>query len=102
MRAYIAHNMDGNEEFLPCMEMARSKVAATRKLAEKGAYLLRKVDEENKASQVKACRLAEEKVVIAAEKEKAKEETGRIRWELQDLRVGFATQKKELEDDYRK
>ena len=51
---------------------------------------------------MKACRLAEEKVVIAAEKEKAKEETGRIRWKLQDLRVGFATQKKELEDDYRK
>ena len=50
MRAYIAHNMDGNEEFLPNLEMARSEVADARKLAEEGAYLLRKVDEENKAS----------------------------------------------------
>ena len=39
---------------------------------------------------------------MATEKEKAKEETSRIKWELQDLRVGFATQKKELEDDYQK
>ena len=50
MRAYIAYNMDGNEEFLSDLEMARSEAAATRKLAEECAYLLRKADKENKAS----------------------------------------------------
>ena len=38
MRAYIAHNMDGNGELLTNLEMAGSEVAATQKLAKEGAY----------------------------------------------------------------
>lgn len=32
---------------------------------------------------------------MAAKKEKAEEETAQLRWELQDLRTRFATQKKD-------
>lgn len=51
MRVYVAQNMDGNEDLLSSFEMAKSEVAATWKLAEEVASLLRKTEEENKASQ---------------------------------------------------
>lgn len=34
MRAYTAHNMDGNEELLADLEKAKSEVAAAQKLVE--------------------------------------------------------------------
>ena len=102
MRAYIAHNMDGNGELLTNLEMARSEVAATQKLAKEGAYLLRKVEKEKEASQVEAHRLVEEKMAMEAENEKIEEEIAQLRQELQDLRAGFAVQKKGLEVDYQK
>ena len=45
MRAYIAHNMDRNEELLSSLEMAMSETIATLKLAEEDDCLLRKVEE---------------------------------------------------------
>lgn len=79
MKAYISHNMDDNEELQVGLEMTRSEVIVARKLAEEGAYLLRKADEEKKVSQAKARWLVEEKVVMAAEKKKVEEETVRLR-----------------------
>lgn len=72
MRAYISHSMDGNEELLVSLEMAKSEVDVARKLVEEGAYLLRKVDEENETYQAEACQLPEKKVAMAIEKEKTK------------------------------
>ena len=102
MRAYIAHNMDGNKELLADLETIKSKVATTRKLTKKGACLLRKVDEKKEKSQVEAHQLAEKKANMVAKKENAKEETARLRRELQDLRAGFAAQKEDLEADHQK
>ena len=78
MRAYIAHNMDRNEELLASLEMAMSETAATRNLAEEGACLLRKVEEEE-ASHVEACCLAEKKTTMAAKKKKVEEEFAQLR-----------------------
>lgn len=64
--------------------------------------MLRKVEEEKKTSQPEARRLAEEKTTMVVEKEKAEDETTRLRWELQDLQAGFATQNEDLEMDYLK
>lgn len=85
MKAYIVHNINGNEELQVDLETTRSEATVARKLVEKGAYLLRKVDEKKKVSQVKAHWLVKEKVAMAAKKEKAEEEIARLRWELQDL-----------------
>lgn len=74
MRAYVTHNMDGNEDFLASFEMEKSKVAATRNLVEKNTSLLRKTEKENEASQVEARRLVEEKEVMATDKKKVEEE----------------------------
>lgn len=95
MKAYIVHNMDGNEELQAGLETTRSEAIVARKLAEKGAYPLRKAHEKKKVSQVEARWLVEEKVVMATEKEKSKEETTRLRWELQYLRLRFVAQKKD-------
>lgn len=95
MKAYIVHNINGNEELQADLETTRSEATVAQKLVEKGAYLLRKVDEKKKVSQVEARWLVEEKVAMAAKKEKAEEEIGRLRWELQDLRARFAAQKKD-------
>ena len=82
MMAYIAHNMDKNGELLVVMKTTMSEVVTTQKLVEKGVFLLRKVEEEKKASQAKAHCLAKEKVVIAAKKEKVEEKTAQLRSEL--------------------
>lgn len=50
MRTYIARKMDRNKEFLVDLEMAKSKVTVAWKLAEEGACLLRKTNEEKEAS----------------------------------------------------
>lgn len=46
--------------------------------------------------------MAEKKIVMVAEKEKVEEKATRLRWELQDLQVGFTAQKKDLEIGYQK
>lgn len=74
MRAFIDHNMDGNEDFLTSLKTTKSEAAATRKLVEEGVSLLRKTKEKKDVVQAKAHRLAEEKEVIATDKKKAKKE----------------------------
>ncbi|RVX02482.1 hypothetical protein CK203_031198 [Vitis vinifera] len=75
MRAYIAHNMDGNEELLADLEKAKSEVAAAQKLVEE---------------------------VMAAKKENVEKEVAWLRQELQDLHSRFATQKEDLKANYHK
>ena len=102
MRAYIAHNMDENEELQVGLETAKSEATTAWKLVEEGACLLRKVGDDKEASQTKDRWLDEEKTTITVKKEKTEDETIRLRWELQDLRAGFVAQKKDLETDYQK
>ena len=102
MRAYIAHNMDGSEDLHARLKMIESKVVVARKLAKKGASLLRKAEEENEAAQAEACRLAEKKKTMEAGKKKAEEEAKWLRQELQELRVGFVVQEEKLEAEYQK
>ena len=102
MRAYVAHNMDGNEDLLANLETTKNEVVATRKLVEERVGPLRKTKEEKDVAQFEACHLAEENEVLAVNKKKAKEEADWLRQELQDLRVGFVAQKKVLEADCQK
>lgn len=46
MRAYVAHNMDENEDLLSNLETTKSKAVAARKLDKERAGILRKVEEE--------------------------------------------------------
>ena len=82
MRAYIAHNMNENEDLLTNLETTKSEATATRKLAEEGVGPLKKVKDEKEAFQAEAYRLVEEKTIIAAENEKDKEKIVQLRWEL--------------------
>lgn len=54
MMAYIAHNMDDSEDFRARLETIESEVVAAQKFVEEGVGLLRKMMEENKATQAKA------------------------------------------------
>lgn len=54
--------------------------------------------EEKETTETEARWLAEEKEVMEADKKAAE----RLRQELQELRVGFVIQKKELEGEYQK
>ena len=88
MRAYVAHNVNENEDLLANLEIVKSETVATQELAKEGVGLLRKAEEKN-VSQVKARQLVEEKTIMMAEKEKVEEEAVRLRHELQDPWVGF-------------
>ena len=74
MRAYVAHNMDGNEDFLASLEMTKSEVTVARKLAEEGVSLLKKAEKENEVVQAEGRQLAEKKEAMAADKKKIEEE----------------------------
>lgn len=102
MKAYLAHHMDGSEALIASLEMTKSEVVTARRIAEEGVGLLIKVEEEKEAIQVEARQLVEENEAMEADKKKVKDEAGRLRQKLQDLRAGFATQKDELEAEYQK
>ena len=50
MRAYVAHNMDGNEDVLANLKTTKSEVVAAQELAKEGVNLSRKVGKEKEAS----------------------------------------------------
>ena len=79
MRAYVAHNMDRNEDLITSLKTVKSEVVAARKLDEEGVCLLRKAKENKEASQTKTHRLAKDKEVMATDKKKAQEEVARLR-----------------------
>ena len=50
MRAYVAHNMDGNEDVLANLKTMKSEVVAAQELAKEGVNFSRKVGLEKDAS----------------------------------------------------
>lgn len=82
MRAYVAHNMDRNEDLLASLEMTRNEAVVVQNLSEEGVGLLRKADEKKDVSQAEAWRLTKEKATIATHKEKVEEEVIWLRQEL--------------------
>lgn len=82
MRAYVAHNMDRNEDLLANLEMTKNEAVVVQNLFEEGIGLLRKADEKKNVSQAEAWRLTKEKATIATNKEKVEEEVIRLRQEL--------------------
>lgn len=79
MRAYIDHNMDDSENLHARLETIESEVVVARKLAEEGAYLLRRAKEENETTQAEAHWLAEEMKVMEVGKKKVEGEARLLR-----------------------
>lgn len=75
MSAYIAHNMNGNEELPTDLETTMSEVTTAQKLTKQGANLLRKIEEEKEASQTEARRQAKKQATMATKKKKTEKET---------------------------
>lgn len=50
MRTYIAHNIDGNEDLLASLEIAKNKVVVAHKLVEESVCLLKKVEKKKETS----------------------------------------------------
>ena len=50
MRAYVAHNVDENEDFLANLKTTKSEVVTAQELAKEGVSLLRKAEKEKEAS----------------------------------------------------
>ena len=82
MRAYVAHNVDENEDLLANLEMAKGEVVVAQQMVEEGVGLRRKAKEEKEASQAEVHWLAKNKATMAAKKEKVEEKTVRLRQEL--------------------
>ena len=79
MRAYVVHNVDGNEDLLANLETAKSEAIAAQELVEEGVSLLKKAEEGNETSQAEAHRLAKEKAAMVVEKENVEKEVIRLR-----------------------
>lgn len=102
MRAYIAHNIDDNEELQAKMETVEGKLVVTRQIIDEEVELLRKAEEGKEVAEAEARRLAEEKKVMEAKHKKVDEENEQLSQEIQELRVGFVVQKEELKGEYKK
>lgn len=50
MKAYVARNMDGNEDLLANLEIAKSEAVVAQELAKEGVGLPRKTEEERNTS----------------------------------------------------
>lgn len=64
--------------------------------------MVRKIEEGKEAAEVEAYQMAEEREMMEVRHKKAEEENKWLRWEMEELRTGFAAQKEELEGKYQK
>ncbi|KAL6323299.1 hypothetical protein AAG906_029306 [Vitis piasezkii] len=79
MRAYIAHDMGGNEELRTRLEVVEGEAVVAQKLADEGVGLLRNVEKGNEVAEVESRRLDEERGVMEASKKKAEEKAEQLR-----------------------
>ena len=63
MGTYIAHNMGDSEELRAKLKLEEGELAATWKMTDEGARLLRKVEKGKEAIEAEARRLAEKRRV---------------------------------------
>ncbi|KAL6348494.1 hypothetical protein AAG906_009954 [Vitis piasezkii] len=68
MRAYIAHNMNDNEELHAKLKAIEGELAAAGKIIDEGVGLLKKVEEGKGAIKAEALRLVEKEVIEARHK----------------------------------
>ena len=94
--------MGGSEELRAKLKWVESDLAVAQKVAVDGAEAVRQAEGERKMTRAQASQLREERKAVEAKCKDAEQENGRLKKELEELRVGFAAQKKELEDEYQK
>lgn len=68
MRAYIAHNMNDNEELHAKLKAVEGELAAVGKIIDEGVGLLKKAEEGKGAVKAEARRLVEKEVIEARHK----------------------------------
>lgn len=102
--------MSTTEELCAKLEQVESELAAAQKAVADGAEALRMAEEEKEAARAKAEQLRreseeaeqlrKEREAIGAKCQESKRENAHLRKEMEELRFGFAAQKKELEVEY--
>lgn len=102
MRTFISQQMANSEELRSKLAREDGDLTVTQKVVADRAEQLRKTEEERKMTNAEARWLGDEGEVAKAKCRNAKQENEHLRKELEDLRAGFAAQKKELEEEYQK
>lgn len=82
MRAYIAHNMDGNEELRVGLEAADGELAVAQKVIDEGVKLLKKTENVKETVKAEARRLVKERDGMETDKKKVEKEVEWLRQEL--------------------
>ena len=102
MRAFISHRMSGSEELRAQLERAKSDLATTQKVTPDRTEALKLVEMENEVVHAEADKLREEGRTVGAKCKEAEQENAQLKKEMEELRDGFADQRKELEKEYQK
>ena len=84
------------------MDVAKTVTTATRKHAKEGANLFRKAELENEVLQMEVCSLKLDNTSLGSSKAQMKEESTRLKLELEQVRVGIVKENKELKAVYQK
>ena len=102
MRAFITQQRNDSEKIHSNLKLEEGELAAAWKVANEGAELLRKEEEEREVVNVEAHYLREEGEAAEAKCKKVEQQNERMRKEIEELWVGFATQNEELKGEYQK
>ena len=92
--------MDEQQELRANLEAAKVAKTIAQKVTKEGMSLLRKVELENEALQVEIHQLKLDNATVGMSKAKVKEKCIRLKLELEQIKVGFAKEKKKLEVGY--
>ena len=92
--------MDEQQELRANLEAVKVAKTIAQKAAKEEMSLLRKVELENEALQVEIHQLKLDNATLGMSKVKVKEKCIRLKLELEQIKVGFAKEKKKLEVAY--
>lgn len=102
MRAFITHRVSGNEELRAKLERVESDLAATKKTPADGAKALKLVEGKQEAIRAESKWLRKQGKVVEAKCKGVEQENVQPKKEIEELQARFATQRKELEEEYQK
>ena len=98
MQAFVSHRLGGGEELHARLKRVETDLSIAQKVVAEGVKALKLADGERKTIRAKVDKLKKEGEATEAKLKGSKQENSQLKREVEKLRIEFATQKKEIEE----
>lgn len=102
MQAFFTQRLGSDKELCTQLEKVKGDLSATQKAIVDEGRLLKEAEEEREIAKTEACEVKVEKDATEVKCKDVEQEKEQLQKELEELRATYATQKKELDEDYHK